>query len=102
MLTCGSCRPRIRTTSNLRWLHATSQCVRKRIEEIFGWMKTVGGFRRTRLTRTNAEVYADAACHRALPLDGVVAERASGAFRPQTPVVHQPARRSLGSAGTLG
>jgi IS5 family transposase len=22
--------------------------VRKRVEEIFGWMKTVGGFRRTR------------------------------------------------------
>ena len=25
-----------------------SQKVRKRIEEIFGWMKTVGGFRKTR------------------------------------------------------
>jgi hypothetical protein len=25
-----------------------SQCIRKRVEEIFGWMKTVGGFRRTR------------------------------------------------------
>ncbi len=28
--------------------HAASQRVRKRIEEIFGWMKTGGGFRRTR------------------------------------------------------
>lgn len=27
---------------------AISQRVRKRVEEIFGWMKTVGGFRRTR------------------------------------------------------
>jgi hypothetical protein len=25
-----------------------NQRVRKRVEEIFGWMKTVGGFRRTR------------------------------------------------------
>lgn len=28
--------------------YALSQRVRKRVEEIFGWMKTVGGFRRTR------------------------------------------------------
>lgn len=28
--------------------YAKSQRVRKRIEEVFGWMKTVGGFRRTR------------------------------------------------------
>jgi transposase len=28
--------------------YAASQRVRKRVEEIFGWMKTVGGFRRTR------------------------------------------------------
>jgi transposase len=28
--------------------YAASQKVRKRIEEIFGWMKTVGGFRKTR------------------------------------------------------
>ncbi len=28
--------------------YATSQQIRKRIEEIFGWIKTVGGFRRTR------------------------------------------------------
>ena len=25
-----------------------SQKIRKRVEEVFGWMKTVGGFRRTR------------------------------------------------------
>ena len=25
-----------------------SQRIRKRVEEIFGWMKTVGGFRKTR------------------------------------------------------
>jgi IS5 family transposase len=28
--------------------YAISQRLRKRVEEIFGWMKTVGGFRRTR------------------------------------------------------
>lgn len=35
-----------RTTS---WSgYAVSQRIRKRVEEIFGWMKTVGGFRKTR------------------------------------------------------
>ena len=28
-----------------------SQKIRKRVEEVFGWMKTVGGFRRTRYRR---------------------------------------------------
>jgi len=28
--------------------YGVSQRKRKRVEEIFGWMKTVGGFRRTR------------------------------------------------------
>ena len=28
--------------------YAVSQRIRKRVEEIFGWVKTVGGFRRTR------------------------------------------------------
>ena len=28
--------------------YGTSQRIRKRVEEIFGWMKTVGGFRKTR------------------------------------------------------
>jgi len=35
-----------RTTRGLGYV--ASQKVRKRIEEIFGWMKTVGGFRKTR------------------------------------------------------
>ncbi len=29
--------------------YAASQCIRKRIEEAFGWMKTVGGLRKTKL-----------------------------------------------------
>ena len=28
--------------------YAASQCLRKRIEEVFGWIKTVGGLRKTR------------------------------------------------------
>ena len=40
--------------------YAISQRIRKRVEEIFGWMKTVGGFRRTRykgLDRTGLAGY---------------------------------------------
>jgi len=40
--------------------YAVSQRIRKRVEEIFGWMKTVGGFRRTRfrgLERTSHAGY---------------------------------------------
>ena len=40
--------------------YALSQRLRKRVEEIFGWMKTVGGFRRTRyrgLDRTGLTGY---------------------------------------------
>jgi transposase len=47
-----------RTTRHVGY--ATSQCIRKRVEEIFGWMKTVGGFRRTRyrgLERTRLAGY---------------------------------------------
>lgn len=36
----------VRTTRHSGY--AVSQRLRKRVEEIFGWMKTVGGFRRTR------------------------------------------------------
>jgi transposase len=47
-----------RTTRHPRY--ALSQRARKRVEEIFGWMKTVGGFRRTRyrgLDRTGLAGY---------------------------------------------
>jgi transposase len=47
-----------RTTRHVGY--AISQRVRKRVEEIFGWMKTVGGFRRTRyrgLERTQLAGY---------------------------------------------
>lgn len=40
--------------------YAISQQIRKRVEEVFGWMKTTGGFRRTRyrgLERTRLAAY---------------------------------------------
>lgn len=46
--------------------YAVSQRKRKRVEEIFGWMKTVGGFRRTRfrgLARTQLAGYVVAAAY---------------------------------------
>src|SRR6202048_20797 len=49
--------------------YALSQRVRKRVEEIFGWMKTVGGLRRTRyrgLHRTQLHAYLVAAAYNLL------------------------------------
>jgi len=53
-----------RTTSWPGYL--TSQRIRKRVEEIFGWLKTVGGFRRTRYrgqSRTQLAGYLVAAAY---------------------------------------
>jgi IS5 family transposase len=49
--------------------YAVSQRVRKRVEEIFGWMKTVGGPRKTRyrgLDRTQLHAYLVAAAYNLL------------------------------------
>ena len=49
--------------------YAVSQRVRKRVEEIFGWMKTVGGLRKTRyrgLDRTQLHAYWVAAAYNLL------------------------------------
>src|SRR5689334_16039972 len=46
--------------------YANSQRIRKRVEEVFGWMKAVGGFRRTRyrgLARTQLAGYLVAAAY---------------------------------------
>lgn len=47
--------------------HAVSQLIRKRIEEIIGWCKTTGNFRKSRyrvLERTNAQgQYVAIACN---------------------------------------
>ena len=56
-----------RTTS--RAGYSTSQRVRKRIEEVWGWMKTVGGFRRTRFRgreRTELAAYLVGAAYNLL------------------------------------
>jgi hypothetical protein len=45
----------LRTTS--RPGYAVSQRVRKRVEEIFGWIKTVGNFRRTRYRGRGADQF---------------------------------------------
>jgi transposase len=55
--------------------YARSQRVRKRVEEIFGWMKTVGGFRRTRyrgLDRTGLAGYLVATAYNLVRLAKLV------------------------------
>lgn len=57
----------------------TSQRLRKRVEEIFGWIKTVGGFRRTRyrgIERTQAMAYFIAGTYNLLRMARL------GALRP--------------------
>jgi IS5 family transposase len=49
--------------------YAVSQWIRKRVEEIFGWMKTIGGLRRTRyrgLDRTQLHAYLVATAYNLL------------------------------------
>ena len=57
----------LRTTS--RPGYSVSQRVRKRVEEIFGWIKTVGNFRRTRfrgVERTSFAAYMVGAAYNLL------------------------------------
>jgi transposase len=56
-----------RTTRHIGY--EISQCVRKRVEEIFGWCKTVGNFRKTRyrgLARTSLASYLVGAAYNLL------------------------------------
>jgi transposase len=58
--------------------YAVSQRIRKRVEEIFGWMKTVGGFRRTRyrgLDRTGLAGYLVATAYNLVRLSRLAARR---------------------------
>jgi IS5 family transposase len=70
-----------RTTRHLGY--ALSQRARKRVEEIFGWMKTVGGFRRTRyrgLERTGLAGYLVATAYNLVSMAKLlVAPRAKAA-----------------------
>src|SRR5215218_7764271 len=68
-----------RTTSWPGYL--ASQRIRKRVEEVFGWMKTVGGFRRTRyrgVARTAFAGYLVAAADNLVRLTRLVARPTTG------------------------
>jgi transposase len=59
--------------------YAISQRIRKRVEEIFGWMKTVGGFRRTRyrgLDRTGLAGYLVATAYNLVRLSRLAPRQA--------------------------
>lgn len=60
--------------------YAVSQRIRKRVEEIFGWMKTVGGFRRTRyrgLARSQLAAYLVGAAYNLVRLAKLVGASAA-------------------------
>ena len=60
--------------------YAVSQRIRKRVEEIFGWMKTVGGFRRTRyrgLDRTGLAGYLVATAYNLVRLSRLAARQSA-------------------------
>jgi IS5 family transposase len=60
--------------------YAASQQIRKRVEEIFGWMKTVGGFRRTRyrgLDKTGLAGYLVATAYNLVRLSRLLARPAA-------------------------
>jgi transposase len=60
--------------------YALSQRLRKRVEEIFGWLKTVGGFRRTRyrgLARTQLAGYLVAAAYNLVRMARLLAQPAA-------------------------
>ena len=60
--------------------YALSQRVRKRGEEIFGWMKTIGGFRRTRyrgVDRTGLAGYLVATAYNLVRLSRLLAHPAA-------------------------
>jgi len=59
--------------------YAISQRIRKRVEEVFGWMKTVGGFRRTRyrgLDRTGLAGYLVATAYNLVRLSRLALRQA--------------------------
>lgn len=59
--------------------YGISQRIRKRVEEIFGWCKTVGGFRRTRFRgqrRTQMAAYVVGAAYNLLRISRLVAAAA--------------------------
>jgi len=62
--------------------YAISQRLRKRVEEIFGWLKSVGGFRRTRyrgLARTQLAGYLVAAAYNLVRMARLMMPQPAGA-----------------------
>jgi IS5 family transposase len=60
--------------------YAVRQRIRKRVEEIFGWMKTVGGFRRTRyrgLDRTGLAGYLVATAYNLVRLSRLASRQSA-------------------------
>ena len=60
--------------------YEVSQRIRKRVEEIFGWMKTVGGFRKTRyrgVERTGLCGYFVGAAYNLVRMSRLLAQPAS-------------------------
>src|SRR5205823_13714230 len=60
--------------------YAISQRARKRVEELFGWLKTVGGFRRTRyrgLARTQLAGYLVASAYNLVRIARLLAQSAA-------------------------
>ena len=61
-----------------------SQKIRKRVEEIFGWMKTVGGFRRTRyrgVERTGLAGYLVATAYNLVRMANLLSPQEARAVR---------------------
>ncbi len=59
--------------------YSVSQRIRKRVEEIFGWMKTTGGFRKTRflgIARTQLAAHLTGAAYNLLRITRLLAESA--------------------------
>ena len=65
--------------------YGVSQKIRKQIEEIFGWMKTVGGFRRTRyrgVERTGLAGYFVATAYNLVRMANLLPRRQTRAVQP--------------------
>ena len=65
--------------------YEASQKVRKRVETIFGWMKTVGGFRRTRyrgVERTGLAGYLVAAAYNLVRMAKLLSSQTTRAVQP--------------------
>ena len=83
--------------------YKASQRARKKVEEIFGWMKTVGGFRKTRYrgaARTGLWAYVTGAAYNLVRLKEAAARIAAQPDNPHpSPRPSPPRRRGRQMAG---